>query len=386
MRNAIEFITDIDNGAGDIIFSNTIVSAHISDIHFPVMDPRKQYDILCDQFIYKLQLLNQLNLVCINGDLFDHKVMTSSDATYYASLFIAKLVELCKDKNATLIILQGTISHDNNQIKMYYHYMERMDVDVRIVTNIQFETVKYTRILCIPEFNNLAEEIYDRYLNKSGFYDMCIMHGNFKGAVYENSPSNSRIFTIDDFINCRGPIISGHIHKPGCHSGHFYYCGSPYRWRFDDDHDKGFILMVMDTVSRNYQIENIPIISDSYKTIHLEGLINDAKDTIDYIEKYKKDNLIDNLRIKFAKDIDMTSKMILNNYFRDRNDIVLIYYSNEKELQETAEHKIMEQSKEYWFLLDNSMTDMQKFIMWVNSHAKDDNYITEDELTTIMNS
>lgn len=386
MRNAIEFITDIDSGAGDIIFSNTIVSAHISDIHFPVMDPRKQYDILCDQFIYKLQLLNQLNLVCINGDLFDHKVMTSSDATYYASLFIAKLVELCKDKNATLIILQGTISHDNNQIKMYYHYMERMDVDVRIVTNIQFETVKYTRILCIPEFNNLAEEIYDRYLNKSGFYDMCIMHGNFKGAVYEDSPSNSRIFTIDDFINCRGPIISGHIHKPGCHSGHFYYCGSPYRWRFDDDHDKGFILMVMDTVSRNYQIENIPIISDSYKTIHLEGLINDAKDTIDYIEKYKKDNLIDNLRIKFAKDIDMTSKMILNNYFRDRNDIVLMYYSNEKELQETAEHKIMEQSKEYWFLLDNSMTDMQKFIMWVNSHAKDDNYITEDELTTIMNS
>lgn len=386
MRNAIEFITDIDSDAGDIIFSNTIVSAHISDIHFPVMDPRKQYDILCNQFIYKLQLLNQLNLVCINGDLFDHKVMTSSDATYYASLFIAKLVELCKDKNATLIILQGTISHDNNQIKMYYHYMERMDVDVRIVTNIQFETVKYTRILCIPEFNNLAEEIYDRYLNKSGFYDMCIMHGNFKGAVYEDSPSNSRIFTIDDFINCRGPIISGHIHKPGCHSGHFYYCGSPYRWRFDDDHDKGFILMVMDTVSRNYQIENIPIISDSYKTIHLEGLINDAKDTIDYIEKYKKDNLIDNLRIKFVKDVDMTSKMILNNYFRDRNDIVLIYYSNEKELQETAEHKIMEQSKEYWFLLDNSMTDMQKFIMWVNSHAKDDNYITEDELTTIMNS
>ncbi len=386
MRNAIEFITDIDNDAGDIIFSNVIVSAHISDIHFPVMEPKKQYDILCEQFIYKLQLLQQLDLVCINGDLFDHKVMTSSDATYYASLFIAKLVELCKEKSATLIILQGTISHDNNQIKMYYHYMERMDVDVRIVTNIQFETVKYARILCIPEFNSLPEDIYDKYLNRSGFYDMCIMHGNFKGAVYEDSPSNSRIFTIEDFSNCRGPIISGHIHKPGCFNNHFYYCGSPYRWRFDDDHDKGFILMVMDTVSRNYQMENILIKSDSYKTIHMDGLINDAKDTIDYIEKYKKDNYIDYLRIKFAKDIDMTSKMILNNYFRDRNDIVLVYYSNEKELQETAEHKIMEQSKEYWFLLDNSMTDMQKFVMWVNNHAKDDNYITEDELAVIMNS
>ena len=384
MRNAIEFITDIDNDAGDIIFSKFIVSAHISDIHFPVMDPRKQYDILCKQFIDRLRQLQQLDLVCINGDLFDHKVMTSSDATYYASLFIAKLVELCKEKHATLIILQGTISHDNNQIKLYYHYMEQTDVDVRVVTNIQFEAVKNAVVLCIPEFNNLPEEVYDKYLNRSGFYDMCIMHGNFKGAVYEDSPSNSRIFTMEDFCNCRGPIVSGHIHKPGCFSDHFYYCGSPYRWRFDDDHDKGFILMVFDTVSRTYQMQNVLIESDIYKTIQMDGLLNDAKDTIDHIERFKKDNHIDYLRIKFTGDVDMASKMILNNYFRDREDITLVYYSNEKEMQETAEKRIVEQSKEYWFLLDNNLTDMQKFVMWVNSHAETDNYITEDELNVML--
>lgn len=386
MINAIEFITGIDNDASDLFFQNTIISAHISDIHFPVMDPKKQYTILVEQFINKLYMLKELDLVCINGDLFDHKVMTSSDATYYASLFIAKLVELCRIKNATLIILQGTISHDNNQIKLYYHYMELKDVDVRIVTNIQFERVKEITILCIPEFNNLPEEVYDNYLNHSGFYDMCIMHGNFKGAVYEDSPSNSRIFTINDFLNCKGPIISGHIHKPGCFSNHFYYCGSPYRWRFDDDHEKGFILLAYNPNNGKYQIDNVPIQSDIYKTIDLDRLINDAKSIIDYIENFKSNNKIDFLRVRFLRDIDMTSKMVLNNYFRDRVDISLVYYSNEKELQESAEKIITEQSKEYWFLLDNSLTDMQKFIMWVNTHADRNDYITEEELTDIMSS
>lgn len=386
MINAIEFITGIDNDASDLFFQNTIISAHISDIHFPVMDPKKQYTILVEQFINKLYMLKELDLVCINGDLFDHKVMASSDATYYASLFIAKLVELCRIKNATLIILQGTISHDNNQIKLYYHYMELKDVDVRIVTNIQFERVKGITILCIPEFNNLPEDVYDSYLNHSGFYDMCIMHGNFKGAVYEDSPSNSRIFTINDFLNCKGPIISGHIHKPGCFSNHFYYCGSPYRWRFDDDHEKGFILLAYNPNNGKYQIDNVSIQSDIYKTIDIDTLINDAKSTIDYIESFKSDNRIDFLRVRFLKDIDMTSKMVLNNYFRDRGDVSLVYYSNEKELQESAEKIITEQSKEYWFLLDNSLTDMQKFIMWVNTHADRNDYITEEELTDIMSS
>jgi len=62
----------------------------------------------------------------------------------------------------------------------------------------------------------------------------------------------------------------------------------------------------------------------------------------------------------------------------------LVYYSNEKEMQETAEKRIVEQSKEYWFLLDNNLTDMQKFVMWVNSHAETDNYITEDELNVML--
>ena len=142
----------------------SIVAAHIADLHFPVMDPQKQYMILEEQFIQKIAQLPKLDLICVDGDIFDHKVSLSSDATLYASLFVSHLVEVSKIKNATLIILQGTLSHDANQLKMYYHYMERTDVDVRVVTNIRFEIVKNSRILCIPELYGVSEEIYQQYL------------------------------------------------------------------------------------------------------------------------------------------------------------------------------------------------------------------------------
>lgn len=361
------------------------VSAHISDLHFPVMDPKKQYDILEEQFLQKVETVPSLNLVCINGDLYDHKVMTSSEATLYASMFVSRLVEICKAKNATLIILQGTISHDANQVKIYYHYMQRKDVDVRIVTNLQFEMVNDVRILCIPELYGIPEEIYQQYLFNSGFYDLAIMHGTFKGAVYGDNVGNGRLFIIEDFINCRGPIISGHVHKPGCFNDHFYYCGSPYRWRFDDDHKKGFILLAQDLDSRMYYLDYEEIISDVYKTITIDELKNnDPLEMIQYINELKISQGINYIKIKFNKDIPPSEKIALNNQYRNDDTVVLEYYSQEKELQKQAEERLKEDQEKYGFLIDDSLSDMQKFVLWVNHLKNDEMYLTVEELESIL--
>ena len=361
------------------------VSAHISYLHFPVMDPKKQYDILEEQFLQKVETVPSLNLVCINGDLYDHKVMTSSEATLYASMFVSRLVEICKAKNATLIILQGTISHDANQVKIYYHYMQRKDVDVRIVTNLQFEMVNDVRILCIPELYGIPEEIYQQYLFNSGFYDLAIMHGTFKGAVYGDNVGNGRLFIIEDFINCRGPIISGHVHKPGCFNDHFYYCGSPYRWRFDDDHKKGFILLAQDLDSRMYYLDYEEIISDVYKTITIDELKNnDPLEMIQYINELKISQGINYIKIKFNKDIPPSEKIALNNQYRNDDTVVLEYYSQEKELQKQAEERLKEDQEKYGFLIDDSLSDMQKFVLWVNHLKNDEMYLTVEELESIL--
>ena len=68
---------------------------------------------------------------------------------------------------------------------------------------------------------------------------MAVLHGTMEGSVYgNNTTGNSRLFHIEDFMNCRGPILGGHVHKPGTFGDSFYYCGSPYAWSFADDHNK----------------------------------------------------------------------------------------------------------------------------------------------------
>ena len=362
-----------------------LTSIHISDLHFPVMDPRKQYEILEEQFLQRVETVPYLDLICVDGDLYDHKVMTSSDATLYASMFVARLVDICKEKNATLILLQGTISHDNNQLKIYYHYMQRKDVDVRVVTNLQFEIVKNARILCIPELYGVPEEIYQQFLTYSGFYDLAIMHGTFKGAVYGDNVGNGRLFRLEDFNNCRGPIIAGHVHKPGCFDNHFYYCGSPYRWRFDDDHKKGFIVVSQDLDSRYYYLDRIEILSDTYETITLDQLVNNnPKDTIDYINNLKISKGIDYIRIKFTSDILPSYKMALNTQYRDNDNVTLEYYSKDEELRKQAEEQIKEDNEKYGFLLDPAISDLQKFVLWVNHLKNDEAFLTVEQLEQIL--
>lgn len=367
--------------------NTTLISAHISDLHFGAMDPKRQYDFLKDQFIDKLINLPRLDLICINGDLFDRKFMSNSDVVMYASMFIADIINICRMKQATFILLQGTMSHDANQVKIYLHYMYQTDVDVRIVTNIRFEMVKGIRILCIPELYGIDEEFYQNILFNSDFYDMCMMHGTIKGAVYGDNVGQGRLFTIEDFLNCKGPIISGHIHKADTFYNHFYYCGSPYRWRFDDDCFKGFILMSYNSYSRQYYIDYEEIISDNYKTITLDQLVNnDPIDTINYIKQLKASEGIDYIKIKFSNPVLASNKIAINNSFRTDSTVTLEFFSQEKEIARQAEEKIREEGEKFAFLLDQNLTDEQKFVMWVNYLKQDEKYLTVEELEEILKS
>lgn len=367
------------------INNTTLITAHISDLHFGAMDPNKQYQILKDQFIEKIRSLPRLDLVCIDGDLFDRKFMTNSDVVMYASMLIADIVEVCKLKQSTFILLQGTMSHDANQVKIYLHYMYREDVDVRVVTNIRFEMVKGFRILCIPELYGIDEDFYQDILHYSGFYDLCIMHGTIKGSVYGDNVGQGRLFIIEDFLNCKGPIISGHIHKPDTFNNHFYYCGSPYRWRFDDDHTKGFILMSYNQLTRAYYLDYEEIFSDIYRTITMDQLIkNDPVETINYIRHLKVNEGIDYIRIKFTNPILNSTKMALNNTFRTDDTVTLEFFSQEKEIARQAEEKIKQEAEKISFLLDPGLTDEQKFVMWVNYLKQDDKYLTVEELEEIL--
>ena len=340
---------------------------HIADIHFGAMSAKKQYDILKEQFIDKIIQIPKIDIISINGDLFDHKVMSNSDATMYASLFVANLVDICKAKDSTLVLLAGTYSHDYDQLKIFYHYLNDPDIDIRIVTTLKFEDIKGAKILCIPELYGLDEEEYQRVFFHTTWYDSAFCHGTFQGAVYGDNVGNGRLLTPEDFIYCSGPAISGHVHKPGCFSGFYYYCGCPYRWKFGEEEDKGFLLLSHDLDTGKHYVHFEKIQSDVYKTIFLDELIsNDPKEIIDYISKLKADQGIDFIKVKFRTQVPGESKVILNNYYRN-NSYAFIEFLNDVELnRESLSEESLNKLEEYNYLIDPNVSDFERFVRYVN--------------------
>lgn len=357
---------------------------HIADLHFDAFDPKKQYDILKEQFITPISMIAKLDIIAVDGDIFDHKTMSNSDASMYACLFIDDLVNIARQKGSTLVLLHGTLSHDANQLKLFYHYLEDKTVDVRIVTSIKFEYIKGAKILCIPELYSVDESIYQEVFFNSGWYDSAFVHGTFEGSVYGNNVGAGRLLTPKDFIYCKGPVIGGHVHKSGCFSGFFYYCGCPYRWKFGEEEEKGYLLLCHDLDNQIHYVQFEKIVSFRYDTIYLDELVyNNPKEMIDYINKIKFEKGIDFIKVRFRVPVIGSNRTIINNYYRN-NPNVFVEFMDKVTIEKEKQSEIIRESSQYNYLLDKSISDFERFVRYINE-SEGSEFITVDKLTELLN-
>ena len=376
----------MDYGYGDIYTKarGTLIQAHIADLHFGAFNPQQQFNILKEQVLSKLWLIPKLDIIVIDGDIFDHKVMSNSDATMYACSFVDQLVNIARAKNSTLVILHGTYSHDYDQLKIFYHYMQDKTVDVRVITNIQFEYIKGAKILCIPELYGLDESIYRHMFFESGWYDEAFVHGTFKGAVYGDNLGNGRLLTPEDFKYCKGVVIAGHVHKSGCFNGFFYYCGCPYRWKFGEEEEKGFLLLAHDLDTQIHHVQFEPITSFRYDTIYLDTLVSeDPKKIIDYINRLKVEQGIDFIKVRFRIPIPGYNRTIINNYYRN-NSNTFVEFMDIKDVEEQKREEQIKQNSQYNYLMDKGISDFERFVRYVNE-SEGCEFITVQKLTEILN-
>lgn len=363
-----------------------LVELHIADLHFGAFDPERQYNILMEQFYKPSLQLEKLDIISVDGDIFDHRVMSNSDVAMYACKFIDNLVHLAEIKNATLLIIAGTYSHDYDQLKLFYHYMDgdySKRVDVRIITSIQFEMVKGARILCIPELYGLDESVYRKVFFESGWYDAAFIHGTFKGSVYGDNAGMGRLLIPEDFIYCKGVAISGHIHKSGCFNGFYYYCGCPYRWKFGEEESKGFLLLVHDLDTQIHYVEFKEIISDTYITLDVDTLLsNDPQKLINELEQLRQETGADYVKLKVSNSVSGQNKTIINQYYRN-NSNTFIEFLNKQEIQKKEIDKQIQDS--YNYLVDDKISDLERFVMFVNE-KEGEQFITVNKLKEILNS
>lgn len=367
----------------------SIITIACADLHFGVFNPKTQYEILSEQLLDKVKNV-PFDIFTINGDLFDHKFMSNSDAVMYCCMFIDKVVRLCKEKNATLFLIAGTNSHDANQLSLFYHYLEDPEIDIRIVEECRFEYTKNATILCIPEEYGKGEEYYKSIL-MSRKYDMIFMHGNYKGAFYDPNAQGldsdrNPTFNLDDFCMCKGPMLSGHIHIPKCLDKYFYYCGSPYRFSFGEEEAKGFLINLQNLDTSEHYIHFEEIKSFRYDTINLDYMLNDdPKNVIQYVSKLK-DEGVDYVRLEFnnVNDNNISNFNIINNYYKSSNTVkIKTSYSEKQKVLDTNEETLKSYS-EYEYILDPQLSPQEIFCKYVNQQ-KGFEYISVDKLMEILN-
>lgn len=355
---------------------------HIADLHFGAFNPKTQYKILEEQCFSQIEQIPKIDIISIDGDIFDHKVMSNSDTALYASLAVDRLVNICKQKGSTLLILHGTYSHDYDQLKLFYHYMSDNSADVRIVTTLKFEYIKGAKILCIPELYGVDESVYHKFFFESGWYDAAFVHGTFKGAVYGDNVGAGRLLTPEDFIYCKGVAIAGHVHKSGCFNGFFYYCGCPYRWKFGEEEEKGYLLLSHDLDTQIHYVQFEPIKSFRYDTIYLDELVSeDPKKITEYINQLKIEKGIDFIKVRFRVPIPGYNKTIINNYYRN-NSSTTIEFLDTKEVEEMKQQEQIK-STEYSYLTDNKLSDFEKFVRYVNDNEGYE-FITVQKLEELL--
>lgn len=347
------------------------LQAHIADIHFGVMDPKVEYDILCEQFVKVISPL-PLDVIAIDGDIFYRLMTGNSDAILYANLLIQQLINKCIKDQTTLIILAGTKQHDAGQLKIFYPYMNNTTLDLRIIEDIRFEYTHGMKILCIPELYGVSEERYRQVLFYSGLYDMCFMHGTIKGAIYGDNVGQGRLFTIDDFCNCMGPIISGHVHTGGCFDKYFYYTGSPVRWSFGEEGEKGFLLVLYDMDTHYHYTYLQPIKSFRYDTIDIDDILNsDPKDVIEYINNLKAQG-IDYIRLKYTDYGDVESRMkVVKDYYKTDQTIK---FKSEK-LKTLEKQKMSDETEalydQYSYIFSKSLSPYDILARYINDNSTD---------------
>lgn len=362
-----------------------LTEVHIADIHFGSIDPSKQFLILQEQFLNKINFID-FDILSIDGDIFDKKFMANNDAVYYAMEFVRLCTEMCIRKEATMVIIAGTESHDAGQLQLFYGYRDIPELDIRIVEHLKFEYIQGLKVLCVPEEYNKGEDYYRTCLDD--VYDTVFMHGTVVGSIYgaskEDLNSNRYpIFSIDSFGGCRGPIICGHVHKAMCLNGYIYYCSNPIRDRFGEEEDKGFNIVLHDKVTNYHSINFIPIESFRYDTIDIRTLqYSEPNVVIQHLDNLLT-NGIDNIRIDFSELNEPTVQKIIEQYYENNPNVAIKRYVEKNSPKVNTTEEIEKKYSELDFLLDPSLDGYTKFVNFIN-HNEGKQFITVEKLKEIL--
>lgn len=355
------------------------VVAAISDIHFGATKAEVLYEELKESFLNFIKN-KKIDMIVICGDYYNSIVNLNTKTSHLSLLFMKELVAICKENGIKYIrIIQGTLSHDNNQLKNFIVFERDKDIDFKVILTVREEYLEEgLNILYVPEeYITNPIEYYKEYFSKIKFYDFVFGHGMFKETSFttndgESSISRAPIFDSSIFENiCKGPVVFGHIHVRTNLRKQIHYTGSFSRWVYGEEEPKGFLVFLYDTRDSftNYGFVKNKL-AKKYDTIEVVHIPEDIpiKSFIKHLNSFKRDNLRIKLIINNHMNTDEAMNLsILREYYSNKTGFKLEIINNafiEKEKE--TEEKVNKVLSEYDFVFDKKLPIEDKIKLFIN--------------------
>lgn len=236
---------------------------------------------------------SKLDLILLEGDVFDNSIDLSDESVPFIDQTFAKLFRLAKKHDITIVILEGTPSHDWKQSQRLISLNEEVGqiyADVRYVKNLSIEYIEHLdiNVLCVPDEWNVStgktlEEVKELMASKGlTQVDFSLMHGNFR---YQLPGHLTKVPCHDEqeYLNLtRHLIMIGHNHTKSSYD-RIYATGSLDRLSHGQEEPKGHYRF---TVEPNGEylanfIENTD--ARYYKTIVIDDELS-VEESLEYIK------------------------------------------------------------------------------------------------------
>lgn len=342
--------------------------------------------------------LNHINetkpkVIIITGDYFDRKLVGSEPSMLYATRFFGEIVELALELNIKIRVIQGTRSHDINQLNtILQHYEKTKGLDIKFIFTIQTENLFGMRVLYIPEeYPEDHVSYYESY--KNGEYDLIAGHGTWDFVAFENQISENEreghkapVFMFKEWEDAiKGAVVFGHIHGRNTYKKKIFYPGSYSRWAFGERSTKGFthldfnsetsevnVKFIDNTAAPQFEVYDFKGLFDSEA---LENMTSEAlKETIDTFLEEK-----DNIRVDLS-GLSEDKIQILRNAYRGEENVKLEVRDNKKLLKESNEEILYEK---YDYILDNTLPLAETILKYIKEEFNDQE-ITIDEIRNLL--
>jgi hypothetical protein len=297
-------------------------------------------------------ILIELDILYIAGDLFD-RLLTASSNEYKKSIFILTFIaKFCKSHNIKLRILEGTPSHDWKQMDAFHITVKELvpDVDFKYISTLSIELMEDLGIsvLYIPdEWRHHSEDVYDDVLaclkeHNLAAVDTIIMHGQFHYQIPNVILPSSHIESNYTAI-CKHYISIGHIHSKSVY-GKIVAQGSFDRLAHNEEEAKGGMwFSISDTEDDEFSfLENdnamVFVTIDCRDILELESLIEflDTKLTLDNYKESSHIRLYLRNDEKILDNINNLSKryfMYKLTIKKDKNEDKVIETKEEVEIE-----------------------------------------------------